>query len=160
MENSDEWSGTHAGCRTEPCSHGNVYVGLSILSWRAGMRGCSTPRMLTHNWCAKPGNQCCPHEDNHWEKPDYIINSWLGENGRQPCQQPELAGSWSRRSAEPTICRARRRGNVPTPDLYFLKGLIKSNQFTSLHTLSSSSRSKTKGGRERRRTRQASSAPS
>lgn len=61
--------------------------------------------------------------------------------------------SQSRQSAEPTICPGRRRGNVPTPDLYFLKGLIQSNQFTSLHTVSSSSRSKTRGRRERRRMR-------
>lgn len=50
------------------------------------------------------------------------------------------------RSREPTICRERWRGNVQTPNLYFLNGLIKSNQFTSLHAFSSPSRSKTKTG--------------
>lgn len=96
--------------------------------------------MVTHTCCAKPGNQGCPCGDNPWEKLDCIINSWLGECWRQPCQQPERGAN------------NLSRGNVPTADLHFLQGLIQSNPFTShsQQLLKQPDRGR-RGGRRRRR---------
>lgn len=96
--------------------------------------------MVTHTCCAKPGNQDCPCEDNPWEKLDCIINSWLGECWRQPCQQPERGAN------------NLSRGNVPTADLHFLQGLIQSNPFTShsQQLLKQPNRGRRRGRRRRR----------